>query len=191
MIKNILHKNLYRQAAFILSCLFIFGCENDPETIKNWTQNKQLVEEVKNVETLMSEGGRMKAKLTAPYMLRREADTVYVEFPRSLAVNFFDSAGKVESHLTAKYGKYFESLNRVFLRDSVVVYNIKGDTLRAPELWWDQNKQKFYTDKRVRIHKAGDLIYGGQGLEAKQDLTEVIIKQPTGVVIVPDSLSVK
>jgi LPS export ABC transporter protein LptC len=191
MIKNILHKNLYKQAAFILSCLFIFGCENDPETIKNWTQNKQMVEEVKNVETLMSEGGRMKAKLTAPYMLRHEADTVYVEFPQSLKVNFYDSAGRVESHLTAKYGKYFESLNKVFLRDSVVVYNIKGDTLRSPELWWDQNKQKFYTDKRVRIHKAGDLIYGGQGLEAKQDLTEIIIKQPTGVVIVPDSLSVK
>ena len=179
---------ILKRAAFLSGCFFFFACENDPKTIKELTEKKIMVEEAKDIETFLSQGGKMKAKLWAPYMLRYQADTIYVEFPRSLHVNFFDSTGKVESHLDALYGKYFETLNKVYLRDSVLVYNIQGDTLRCPDLWWDQNSQKIYTDKNVRIWKGGDIFFG-KGMEAKQDLTEINIKQATGRVTVPDSLS--
>ncbi len=102
---------------------------------------------------------------------------------------FFDSASKEQSRLDARYGKYFESLNKAYLRDSVVVANVNGDTLWTPDLWWDQNTQRFYTDKKVRVYRNGDRIYGGQGLEAKQDLSDIIIRQITGTVTVADSLA--
>ena len=176
--------------AAILCCLFILGCENDPRKIKELTQTKKLVEEALNVETLFSQNGRMRSKLTAPLMLHYYSDSSYFEFPRSLHVNFFDSSGKMESHLDAQYGKYFESQDKVYLRDSVFVYNVKGDTLWSPDLWWDQRAHKFYTDKKVRIHKNGDRIYGGEGLEANQDLTEINIRQiSNSIVNVPDSLA--
>jgi LPS export ABC transporter protein LptC len=188
MINNIFHKRIVR-AAFFLGCLFFIGCENDPKVLAEWSGNKVMVEEANNIQTYLSQGSRMRAKLWAPYMKRIQADTVYVEFSKTLHVNFFDSLGKVESHLDALYGKYFENLNKVYLRDSVTVYNVQGDTLRCPELWWDQNSQKFYTDKPVRIRKSGNTIYGN-GMEAKQDLTDINIKQVTyGKVLVPDSLS--
>jgi LPS export ABC transporter protein LptC len=189
MNKSFVYRRSVRQAAFILSCLFAFGCENDPETINAWSQNKVMVEQARSIETVFSQNGNVRSKLTAPLMLRYQTDTVYIEFPKSLHVNFFDSTGKMESHLDALYGKYFETQNKVFLRDSVFVYNVKGDTLWSPELWWDQNKQKFYTDKKVRIHKAGDRIYGGQGLEASQDLNTINIKEISGLVIIPDSMA--
>jgi LPS export ABC transporter protein LptC len=182
------HKKYWIQAAFIC-CLFLSACENDPRKIRELTQTKKMVEEAVNVETLFSQNGRMRSKLTAPLMLHYYTDSSYFEFPKSLHVNFFDSSGKMESHLDALYGKYFETLDKVYLRDSVFVYNVKGDTLWSPDLWWDQRSHKFYTDKKVRIHKNGDRIYGGEGLEANQDLTEINIKQITGIVIVPDSLS--
>jgi hypothetical protein len=50
----------------------------------------------------------------------------------------------------------------------VRVYNIANDTLFCQELWWDQNLQKFYTDKPVRIHRP-DMIMIGVGLSAPQD----------------------
>ena len=102
---------------------------------------------------------------------------------------FFDSLGKEQSRLDAHYGKYMETLNKAYLRDSVVVANATGDTLWTPDLWWDQNTQRFYTDKKVRIYRKGDRIYGGLGLEAKQDLSDILIRQPTGVVNVPDSMT--
>jgi LPS export ABC transporter protein LptC len=180
-----------RIAAFVLVCFFFSACENDPKVIEEWTRNKVMVEEAENIQTFFSQGSRMRAKLWSPYMLRNQSDTQFVEFPKTLHVDFFDSTGKVESHLDALYGKYYESLKKVYLRDSVLVYNMQGDTLRCPDLWWDQNGQKFYTDKAVRIRKGGDL-YFGNGMEAKQDLTEVHIKQiKQSTIQVPDSLQVR
>ena len=163
------------------------GCENKQEDIDTWTKPAVLVEEASDIQTFLSQGGRMRAKLWSPKMFRYQADTVYVEFPRALHVNFFDSTGAVESHLDSRYGKYFETLNKVYLRDSVVVYNLRGDTLQTPELWWDQGSQKFFTSKRVRIRKGGHLVYG-IGMEARQDLTDINIKEVTGSLTVPDSI---
>lgn len=146
------------------------------------------MEEATDINTFISQGSRMKARLVAPLMLRFQSDTNYLEFPKTLHVDFFDSAGKVESQLDCLYGKYFDALNKVLLRDSVVIFNIAGDTLRTPELWWDQGSQRFYTDKRVRIRKNGNLLFV-VGLEAKQDLTDIVIKKVTGTVWVPDSLT--
>jgi LPS export ABC transporter protein LptC len=181
------HKKNWK-AALIFSCFFIFACENDQKTLDEWSKPRAMAEEGKNIESYLSQGSTVKAKLWAPYMLRYTGDTVYVEFTKSLHVNFFDSLGKTESHLDALYGKYYENLNKVFLRDSVLVYNIQGDTLRCPELWWDQSKQLFYTDKNVWIKKEGTVLLG-KGMDARQDLTDIHIKQVTGLVDVPDSLS--
>ena len=181
-------RHILGQAAIVGSCLFVFGCENDEQTIREWTEKKEMVETAKEVTVLFSQAGNLKANLKAPEMLRYQSDTVMVEFPKSLHVDFFDSAGKRESWVDAKYGKYFESLNRVLLRDSVRVINIKGDTLATKELWWDQNQQKFYTEETVRITQPDKRITGGKGLEAGQDLSWYVIKQPSGTVLVDDDL---
>ncbi|MGZ5189405.1 MAG: LPS export ABC transporter periplasmic protein LptC [Flavisolibacter sp.] len=187
MIDRFNDKKLFK-AAFILGCFFFLSCENDEKIIEELTKNAKTIEEAKHIETYLSQGNRMRAKLVAPYMLRYQADTVYVEFTKSLHVDFFDTAGKTDSQLDAMYGKYYESLNKVYLRDSVVVSNVQGDTLRCPDLWWDQNSQKFYTDKRVRIKKGGNMFYG-IGMEAKQDLSDIKIKKATGQFYVTDSLT--
>jgi LPS export ABC transporter protein LptC len=155
--------------------------------VNAWNTRKVMVEEATNIESLLSQQGKLRAKLVAPLMLRYLADTVYIEFPKKLHVDFFDSTGKKDSQLDALYGKYFEHLNKVYLRDSVVVANIKGDTLRCPELWWDQNTRKFYTDKLVRLKTVDKQIYGGKGMEAEQDLTSWTIFEPTGIVMLKDS----
>lgn len=188
MTKNFSNK-LFTGAAIYISCFFFFSCENDQKTIDAWTKPKALVEEATNIETYLSQGSGVKAKLWAPYMLRYSGDTIYTEFTKSLHVNFFDSVGKLDSHLDALYGKYFENLNKVYLRDSVLVYNTTGDTLRCPELWWDQNTQMFYTNKNVWIKKGGTILFGKEGMEARQDLSEIRLNNTSGLVSVPDSLS--
>jgi LPS export ABC transporter protein LptC len=185
------YTSFFKQAAFLGSCLFVLGCENSQSSLNEWREKRKMVEEATNVQSLFSQGGRMRSKLTAPLMLRYSEDTVVVEFPKSLRMVFFDSLNKEQSRMDARYGKYYESLNKAYLRDSVVVANATGDTLWTPDLWWDQNAQKFYTDKPVRIFRRGDRIYGGKGFEANQDLTDIIIRQPTGTVIVPDSLQAR
>lgn len=172
----------------VCSCFFFLSCENDQKAIDDLTKPKAMIEEAKNIESYLSQGSMLKAKLMAPYMLRSESDTTFVEFPKSLHVDFYDSTGKVDSHLDSKYGKYYESLNKVYLRDSVLVYNLQGDSMRSPDLWWDQNTQRIYTDKKVWVKKGGTVLTGQNGMESRQDLSDINIKQVTGPIDLPDSL---
>jgi LPS export ABC transporter protein LptC len=182
--KPFLHR-LVPCALFLVPLLF--SCENDEKKVTALTKNVVMTEEAKDIESFLSQDGRMRARLKAPAMLRVFTDTLYVEFPNTLHVDFYDQNNQVETFLDSRYGKYFETLNKVYLRDSVVVINIKGDTLKSPDLWWDQNTKMFYTDKYAQYHSKDKNIYGGKGLEATQDLTSITFKYPTGTVQVSET----
>ena len=186
--RKLLSFALHLTFLFFAGCL-LSGCENDPELVNRTNEREPSIEEAFNITSYLSSNGRLRAKLTAPYMKRYTLDTSYLEFSRSLHVNFYDSTGKIESQVDALYGKYLETQSKVYLRDSVIAFNVKGDTLRTPDLWWDQNTKKFYTDKVVRFKSASKIIYGGKGFEADQDLSNYTIFQPTGIIMVPDSMA--
>ncbi|HVS97631.1 MAG TPA: LPS export ABC transporter periplasmic protein LptC [Puia sp.] len=149
-------------------------------------------EEADSIVSLMSEPvdsagklvARVKGRLTSPFMLRFDrADSPYAEFPRSLHVDFYNDSMQVESRLDAKYGKYLQNQDKVFLRDSVVVKNIlKGDTLRCKTLWWDQHTERFTTDDSVRIYTPDKILYG-TGMEADQNFRWYTIMHMTGIVL--------
>ena len=165
LLRRFIH-HFVRYSALLTTCslwlitFFITSCENDVKTIRELTENKVTKEEAINIQSFFSQEGKMKAKLTAPLMIRVTADTVYVEFPNTLHVDFYNDSTKIETRLDSKYGKYFETSSKVYLRDSVVVINIRGDTLKSPDLWWDQNTKLFYTDKYAIYHGVGKNIYG-------------------------------
>ncbi len=180
-------KNYFKTAALVTGCFFVFSCENDMRKVQQLGKKTIGIEEAKDIESYLSQSGKVKAKLLAPLMLRYQRDTPKVEFPKSLFVIFFDDSLKVESQLSAKYGHYFENENKVFLRDSVVVFNVRGDTLFCKELYWDQQKSIFYTDKNVILHQQNQKIYG-TGMVADQSFKFFTIKNPHNSYInIPDS----
>lgn len=160
--------------------LGLLACENNDQVLTDWTRNVQLREEASQIESYLSQGGGLRAKLKAPRMIRVSADTVFAEFPNTLHCDFYNSAAQLESKLDSKYGIYYENLNRVFLRDSVVVINTKGDTLLTRQLWWDQNTQLFTTDSPVTLKGADRRIYAAKGLEATQDLSRITFRETVG-----------
>jgi len=178
----------YIMAAFVTGCFFVCSCENDMREVQALGKKTIGVEKAKNIESYLSQGGKVKAKLLAPVMLRYQTDTPRVVFPQSLFVNFYNDSLKVESKLSAKYGNYLENENKIFLRDSVVVFNVTGDTLFCHDLYWDQQKEIFYTDKNVIIRKPGGRNIYGKGLVAKQDFNSYTIKDVYNSTInIPDS----
>ena len=172
----------------IAYCLFLPACENNEKDLPSFRKKQISIDVGKEITAFMSEDAKVKAKLTSPYMLRNEADSSYIEFPKTLHVDFYNDSMIVESKLDALYGKWYEVDSKVFLKDSVVVKNIlKGDTLHCRELWWDQKKERFYTDKAVRINKKGGTVIYGTGLEAPQDFSGYTIFQITGPFSFPES----
>ena len=180
---RLIRYSAFIQPFFIFSILFISSCENKTEDVRNWTRDITLKEEAYNIESYLSQQGIMKAKLTAPLMIRvPRYDSPYVEFPKSLHVDFYKDSTALDSWLDSKYGKYFESQNKVYLRDSVVVINIAGDTLKCQDLWWDQSSKLFYTEKYAEYRTTDKKIYPTKGLEATQDLKRVTFKFPIGTL---------
>ncbi len=191
-----MHTSLLRKilnAAFFGSCILVFACENDINEVNNQFTKKTAVEEAIQVESFLSQGGKVKAKLVSPYMKRYMADSPYLEFPRTLHVDFFgDTTSIIESTLDARYARQMEFERKVLLRDSVIVINkLKGDTLRTSELWWDQNKEEFYTTKVAYINQRSGYSVAKNGLTAKQDFSEWWQFGASGQRLVSDSITVQ
>lgn len=167
--------------------MLLTGCENDPAEVEALTKKKQEVEVGHDIKGDFSQAGTLKADLVSPLMYRVKADTPYTEFPKSVHVNFYKEKNAIESVVEARYAKYYETLGKVFLRDSVVVYNNSGDTLHCDDLWWDQNASIFYTDNHVVIHTATQDLEG-YGLWALANFSKYIIKRVSGNVAIPDSV---
>lgn len=170
------HHKIFTIAALLSGCFFMYSCENDVNEVRELGRKKQNVEEGKNISSYLSMDGKMRAHLTAPLMLRFQGDTGRkTEFPKSLHVDFYnDSTAAIESQLSALFGRYLENENKVYLRDSVVIFNTKGDSLFTQELYWDQNQQRFYTEKRVLWSRGfRKTLIIGTGMTASQDLNNI------------------
>ena len=180
--------NIKFLAAYIIGCFFLYSCENDIKAIKELDAKKVGVEEAKMVVVNYSLGGKKKAILVSPLMFRVQEAVPYIEFPKTIHVDFFDAAGMIESKLDARYANYKENESKVFLKDSVRVINNKGDTLYCNELNWDLKKTgtEFYTDKPVRI-RTRTQIFDGIGMDAKQDFSDWHIIKIVGFLKVPAS----
>jgi LPS export ABC transporter protein LptC len=184
-----LQVNIKILAAFTVGCFFLCGCENDLGEVQKINAKELGKDVAKDIKTRYSIGGRKKAILTAPLMYKVQDTASYIEFPNTLHVDFYNEKGdSIESRLDAKYARYRESKSIVFLRDSVKVINILGDTLYCKQLYWDRNRtgQEFYTDDTVIIRRKMQVI-DGIGMEARQDFKEWHIVKPVGFVKVPGS----
>jgi hypothetical protein len=178
-----IHYKFLLAATLITGCFFISSCENSRKQIEDLTSKRIGVEEAKQVDIVYSLGDKTKARLSAPYMLRHQDTVPYIEFTKTVHSDFYDDSLRIESRLDAHYGRYMETESKVFLRDSVVVFNTKGDTLFCNELYWDRSKpgSEFYTDKPVRIRTLTQII-DGDGLDAPQDFKSWHIINGRGLV---------
>jgi len=188
---NYLSHIIQKLAVCILGCFFVVSCENKMETLQNFDATTLGVEEGLYIESYISQSGRMKAKLTAPIMLRYLLDTPKVAFTKSLHVDFYDDTLAIETQLFAKFGEYYESKNEILLKDSVIVFNRTGDSLWTSELYWDQNKQEFFTDKPVRVKREYNNKYiHSIGIRSDQNLHNITFYkiQPDSYIMVTDSI---
>lgn len=182
------HISSYFKTALVLGSLFVSSCENSLEDINKVTSKRIGVETAKGVTIIYSIGAQTKSRITAPLMLTHEEIAPYIEFTKTIHADFFDDSLHIESTMDAHYAKYMETESKVFLKDSVVVMNKKGDTLYCKELYWDRNRvgHEFYTDKAVRIRTPTEIL-DGDGLDAPQDFHDWHLINGRGIVRVGSS----
>ena len=74
---------------YLLLIIYCTACENSEQEVNAFTQKKTGIEEATDVNILYSTDGKVKAKLTSPKLYRYQTDSVLVEFPQKIHVDFF------------------------------------------------------------------------------------------------------
>ena len=154
-------------------CFACNGAEN-----KEPLEYKGPLSEVENVELYYSENDKVKVKMISELLY--EFENGDREFPKGVHMEFFDVTGKMESTLKANHAYYFKKDDQWRGRGDVEVKNIlKNEQLDTEELYWIPKEKKIFNDVFVTIKRQGDVLYG-QGLEAKEDMSDYFIKKPVG-----------
>ena len=99
---NSINNSLQIKKKYNLLFLFMFSfacfsCENNMKNIPALRKKQVGVEVGRDIESFYSVDAKVKAKLTSPYMLRYLADSPYVEFTKSLHVDFYNDTMRIET----------------------------------------------------------------------------------------------
>jgi len=162
---------------FYLFIIFsVFACGADQQKLAQMEEYDGPSLESTNVEITMTDAARLKLVIKGNKQLTfKNGD---LSFPETIRIDFFDTAGDTTSVLTAMTGSYDAKTKLYRATGDVFVRNLKEkQTLRTEELFWDPEKEMIFTERFFTIVTEDQLIKG-EGLEAPQDFSSYIIKNP-------------
>jgi len=141
-------------------------CDN-----KKTTEMEIKEESLSSFELRSYEGSRLGWKLIAGDA--RISDTTIIH---GLELEFYDENSEITSRLKADSGYVIHDLNDLKVMGNIVVKSSDSITLWTDELNWSEEKQKIFTDKKVKYSKDNEVYYG-KGLESDASLKKIIIKE--------------
>lgn len=166
----------------LIFLFFVLSCKNSIEEVNTLTVTQNEAPETgKGIELIYSDSAKIKFKLTAGRLERKEGEIPVTEFFDGVKIIFYDDDMKPESEIRSDYAIHYEKEEKMIARDNVVVVNINGDQLNTEELTWEQQKHLVYTDVFVKITTSEETLFG-DGLESNEDFTKYKIKKIKGTI---------
>lgn len=127
---------------------------------------------------LVSDSGRVQMKIiTETLMIFNKAKEPYTLFTDDVYMEQYDSLMNVKTTLVADSIWNFNRQRLWKLKGDVKVKTTEGKSYESQELFWDEAKQKIYSDEYVIIHQPNESTIKAYGFEANQNLTEYTFKR--------------
>ena len=165
------------------------ACTNTPVAEQSETeQNRNLIPVLTttDVNTLISDSGITRYRIESPLWLGYDKhEPPFQEFPKGIYLEQFDENLNVQASLKADYAYYNEQMQIWIIRGNVHALNHKGEQFDTPELNWNQQTHRVYSDSAIRITKETSIIEG-VGFESNEQMTKYTILHPTGVFPIKD-----
>lgn len=173
-----------------MSMTMLFSCENDISKIKVSNAEELPIIQSNGIQTVYSDSAVVRLKITGPE-LKEFAETddkeAYIEFPKGLKATFYNQSGRIESSLEAEYAIFWKKVKQFEARTNVVVKNFsEKQELFTEQLFWDQDEEKIWSDKFVKIITENGPTYGEEGFESDQNFAKFRIKKSRGQMTVED-----
>ncbi|WP_300812025.1 LPS export ABC transporter periplasmic protein LptC [uncultured Bacteroides sp.] len=144
------------------------------------------VMDTRGVTTLVSDSGVTRYRInTEEWLVFDRKNPSYWAFEKGVYLEKFDSLFQVEASIKSDTAYYYDKQKLWKLIGNVHIQNLKGEKFDTDLLYWDQNKQKVYSDQFIRIEQP-DRIITGRGFESNQQMTVYTINQPEGIFYVDE-----
>lgn len=181
----------FRKLSIIFLIVIISGivlsCENKNSSIPKFDILSLPSLTAKAFETEFNDSGRLQITMSAPLLQKYDSkDNPFTEFTSGIHVVFYNGKITPEGNVTAKYAKYTNTNNLWELKDSVVVINESNGKLETELLYWDQQKDRIYTDRFVRITNQ-DQITLATGFESDSKLSVQKLKKVSAIIPLKDA----
>ena len=116
-----------------------------------------------NVSTLISDSGITQYKIVSPlWNVYDEVDTPYWNFPKGIYLQKYDRQFNVIASVAADSAKFFRMLNLWKLDGNVELHKEPGELFMTQQLFWDQRRNKLYSDSFIHI-ETPDRMQEGHG----------------------------
>jgi len=140
----------------------------------------------KGVETLVSDSGITRYRINAEeWLVFDRKNPPYWSFEKGVYLEKFDSIFQVEASIEADTAYFYNKEELWKLIGHVHIQNLKGERFDTELLFWDQRKQRVYSDEFIRIEQP-DRIITGHGFESNQQMTVYTIRRPEGIFYVDE-----
>ena len=165
---------------FLFFLVVLISCTNDPKLVQEFVSDKQQpIEQIKGAELLHTENGKVKVKLLANRIERFQEIQPALIFPDHLEVYFYNDSSQLQSTLMADYASIDEEKKIMLAQNNVILISSDNKKVETTELVWDENKNKIYTDKKVKITTGKEVIYG-EGFTSTPDFKQYSITKIHG-----------
>ena len=178
-------------AAFLAAVMFVLfpGCSGKDKKLTEAISENDTLPSMKSlgVTTLISDSGITRYKIVAEeWLIYDKKNPPYWAFEKGVYLEKFDTLFRIDASIKADTAYYHEKKKLWELKGHVQILSQRGDKFQTDLLFWDEKKEKVYSDKFIQIEQE-DKVIKGYGFESNQDLTEYEIKNTTGVFTVEDT----
>lgn len=163
--------------------MFLSSCSNGSvgQSGQSEPREKTAALITDSVSTLISDSGITRYRIEAPqWLVYDKTDPPYQEFPSGIYMEQFAEDLTVKAQLKADYAYYDEKAQQWTLRGNVHALNREGETFDTPEMKWNQESHRVYSDTTIHIVREKSIIEG-VGFDSNEEMTKYTILNPTGV----------
>ena len=184
-------KTLNITAAFLAAVMFVLfpACSGKDKKLTETISKNDTLPSMKSlgVTTLISDSGITRYKIvTEEWLIYDKKNPPYWAFEKGVYLEKFDTLFRIDASIKADTAYYHEKKKLWELKGHVQILSQRGDKFQTDLLFWDEKKEKVYSDKFIQIEQE-DKVIKGYGFDSNQDLTEYEIKNTTGVFTVEDT----
>jgi len=169
--------------------LLLPACSNNKKNIAEAVNEKDSLPDMRTtgVTTYISDSGMIRYKIiTDEWLIYSQKNPPYWAFEKGVYMEKFDTLFNIDASIEADTAYYYEQKKLWELRSNVHIRSQKGDKFDTELMFWDQEKEKIYSDKFIRIEQV-DRVLTGYGFESNQQMTEYQIFNNTGIFLVEDT----